>query len=592
MQQEILPKSSPERGRDRGTVVCAKSMHPYQANSPSPSTRRRTAGAVLLWAAMGCASGAAVSAQAAEPAAVQTTAALGSATAQAATRLLHVSSAGLNFGEVTLASQPVQVVTLTAVGTGDVTVSSAAVSGAGFRIVGSSLPITLQPAQSTTIRVQYQAQTLGAVNGQLTIESNSTQAPETTVSLTGSGTTAQEPQLTASAATLSFDGVTVGAPMAQTLTLTSEGTVPVTVNSAAVTGTGFKLVGGTFPVTLSPNQAVTLSVQFAPTVVGQQHGQLLITSNSNTGSTVRVPLLGASSSETSAQLSLSAMSVAFESAPVGSPAQQALTLTSTGSEPVTIQSITASGSGFHVVDGQIPVTLNPKQSTLVEVEFSPVQTGAVTGQLTLVSNAMSAEVMTVGLSGTGTGTAIAQLSSSASTLNFGTVEVDASATLQLTLTSTGTLPLQINSAAISGAGYKVLSGGLPMTLPAGESTTVDVGFEPTTAGTAAGTLTLVSNAANNASLRVALSGTASQAVHKVDLTWSAPASSTDPVAGYNVYRSTGGQTPQKIGSESKASTSYIDSSVKDGATYTYTVKSYDAEASESKASNVTTVTIP
>ena len=88
-----------------------------------------------------------------------------------------------------------------------------------------------------------------------------------------------------STATLSFGSVTVNTATIQSLTLTSTGTAPVTVSSAAITGAGFTIVGGSLPVTLNPTQTVTLQVQFLPTATGSASGQITITSDSSTGST-------------------------------------------------------------------------------------------------------------------------------------------------------------------------------------------------------------------------------------------------------------------------------------------------------------------
>jgi len=76
------------------------------------------------------------------------------------------------------------------------------------------------------------------------------------------------------------------------VTLTSTGTAPVTVSSAALTGTGYTMSGATFPVTLNPNLAVTLEVQFDPTVTGAASGQLTIQSNSSTNATAVISLSG------------------------------------------------------------------------------------------------------------------------------------------------------------------------------------------------------------------------------------------------------------------------------------------------------------
>jgi hypothetical protein len=76
------------------------------------------------------------------------------------------------------------------------------------------------------------------------------------------------------------------------LTLTSSGTTPVTVNSGTITGAGFTLVGGGFPVTIDPTQTLVLQLQFKPTTAGALTGQLTISSNSTTGSTAAVALSG------------------------------------------------------------------------------------------------------------------------------------------------------------------------------------------------------------------------------------------------------------------------------------------------------------
>lgn len=75
-------------------------------------------------------------------------------------------------------------------------------------------------------------------------------------------------------------------PTTKTLTLTSMGTSPVTVNSAMVSGTGYTLVGGSFPVTLNPSQTLTLQIQFLPTANGAQAGQLMVVSDSTGGNSV------------------------------------------------------------------------------------------------------------------------------------------------------------------------------------------------------------------------------------------------------------------------------------------------------------------
>jgi hypothetical protein len=170
-------------------------------------------------------------------------------------------------------------------------VSSAAITGAGFTIVAQSFPVTLNANQSLTLRVQFEPTTTGAASGKITISSNSTTGGTATVTLSGTGTAAS-PQLTVSASSLSFGSLTVNTASTLSLTLSSTGTSAVTVNSAAITGAGFTIVGGSFPATLNPNQTLALQVQFKPTAAGSVTGQLAISSNSTTGGTADVALSG------------------------------------------------------------------------------------------------------------------------------------------------------------------------------------------------------------------------------------------------------------------------------------------------------------
>jgi hypothetical protein len=87
--------------------------------------------------------------------------------------------------------------------------------------------------------------------------------------------------------------------------------------------------------------------------------------------------------------------------------------------------------------------------------------------------------------------------------------------------------------------------------------------------------------------------TAGTPLHQVDLSWNAPSSSPDPVAGYNVYRSSdGGNTYQLVNSAVDTATAYEDTIVLSGQAYNYYVTSVDASGVESVPSNTIGVTIP
>ena len=119
-------------------------------------------------------------------------------------------------------------------------------------------------------------------------------------------------------------------------------------------------------------------------------------------------------------------------------------------------------------------------------------------------------------------------------------------------------------------------------------------FDPTVAGTASGTLTIVSTSLTNPITIIGLSGTGVAGVsYQVNLSWDAPTSSPDPVAGYNVFRSPdGASTYEQLNTVVVTQTTYVDTGVEDGQTYDYIVESVDAAGVSSAPSNTAAIPIP
>jgi fibronectin type 3 domain-containing protein len=101
-----------------------------------------------------------------------------------------------------------------------------------------------------------------------------------------------------------------------------------------------------------------------------------------------------------------------------------------------------------------------------------------------------------------------------------------------------------------------------------------------------------SNSTSGSTTAVSLSGTGVALSHQVSLTWSPPSSSPDPVVGYNIYRSASGGANQLVNTSVDAQTSYMDSTVSSGTTYSYTVTSVDSEGNQSAPSSAVSVTVP
>jgi hypothetical protein len=93
--------------------------------------------------------------------------------------------------------------------------------------------------------------------------------------------------------------------------------------------------------------------------------------------------------------------VNFGNVSLKSPATQSLTLTSSGEDALTISAASVIGAEFALTGSSLPVTLKPNQTTTLDLEFDPTQTGKVAGQLVITSNASKGSATVVYLIGTG-----------------------------------------------------------------------------------------------------------------------------------------------------------------------------------------------
>jgi hypothetical protein len=213
---------------------------------------------------------------------------------------------------------------------------------------------------------------------------------------------AATPALTISATRVSFGNVQVNTATTQSVTLTSTGTAPLTINSAALTGTGFSLVQASFPITVNPGHAVALSVRFNPAVAGAATGQLTVTSNSSTNASATVALSG-SGTAAPAAASVSPASLSFGSQTIGvSSIVQTVTLTNTGGLPLAVSKIGLAGANAAAfsASNNCGTSLAAGRSCTIQVDFLPTNPGSASATLTFADSAAGAQ-QTVSLSGTG-----------------------------------------------------------------------------------------------------------------------------------------------------------------------------------------------
>jgi Abnormal spindle-like microcephaly-assoc'd, ASPM-SPD-2-Hydin/Viral BACON domain len=181
------------------------------------------------------------------------------------------------------------------------------------------------------------------------------------------------------------------------------------------------------------------------------------------------------------------------------------------------------------------------------------------------------------------------LSVTPSSLSFGSVTLNTASALSVTLKNTGNSPVT-GTAAVTGAGFSMSP--LQGTLSPGQSSTAVVQFDPSSAGAATGSLTIQTNAENSLVV-VPLTGTGGSTTQpSVTLSWDAPASSPAPITGYVAYRSTNGGAYTALNSTPTTGTTYVDTAVQSGVTYSYYVESVASNGLTSQPSSTVEATGP
>jgi len=377
----------------------------------------------------------------------------------------------------------------------------------------------------------------------------------------GNPTVTAAPAAAVNPASLSFAATTIGqsaSPLATTLSNT--GNAALTVGTLSLSGAAagdYAISGGTCAngASLAAGASCTVQIGFKPAAAGARGASLVIAHNATGGSST-VALSGTGNAVAQPTIALSANAINFGALVAGtaSPAQN-VTVSNTGQAALTFSSIAVGGAnaGVFALGGTCSTTaaVAAGASCTVTVTANASANGAFSGNLALASNASNGAV-SVPLSGT-VAVAAPAVTASPSAVAFGTQTIGAPAATQtVTLENKGNVALALNGIAVSGAATVAIANKTcGASLAVGANCTVTLSFAPATAGAAAATLAVTSNAAP---LQVTISGTGTTApVAKPALSEAGPVAFADTQVGksaaaHTITLSNGGTAALKIAS--------------------------------------------
>jgi hypothetical protein len=291
---------------------------------------------------------------------------------------------------------PSQNIAVSNTGGTSATLSSPTLSGASdFAVFANTCGATLAADTGCTLSITFTPTTSGARSATLSITDNAgTSAAATQVaSLSGVGEAPATDTLSVLA--LSFAKQQIGtSSAAQSVTLTNNGGVPLTLIAATVSPGDFSVVNACGN-SLAAHASCAFDITFAPTAIGSRTATLTITDQFHY-QTVALSGTGIAGPG----VSLTPTSLSFPATGVGLTAlAQTLTLTNNGGVPLTVTKVAVS-SGFAVALNSCTTTLAVNTACSLTIVFAPTTPGAIAGTLTFTDNAGSG-VQTTSLTGTG-----------------------------------------------------------------------------------------------------------------------------------------------------------------------------------------------
>ena len=410
---------------------------------------------------------------------------------------VSLAPTSLNFGAVEAGqtSAPQNVV-LTNTGTATLTITSIATGGTDpqdFHQTNNCGTSVLAGGQCT-IAVTFKPTRSGTRTGNVTITDNASNSPQT-VPLTG---VAQTSPLAFTPQTLSFANQPIGTTSAsQTVQVQYAGTTPLVITSLGLVGqnAGDFTQTNTCGTGLPPGGSCTYTVTFTPSAAFARSSVIVMNDNAQ-GNVHLVGVAGTGVSGGVASVSPSTLTFTSQKQFTTSKAQSA-TLSNTGTAPLAIASVTASGD--YAQTNHCPASLAAGSSCTINVTFTPTYSAARVGWVT-VNLTDPASLVTVSLTGTGT------LPAPVAVAPFET-SVTTSQTVQFTATIN-----KVQSSAVTWSVDGVVGGNSTV----GTISSAGLYTPPPTAGTHTITAANNANLKQTASALVAVSGYAGTLTHHND----------------------------------------------------------------------------
>ncbi|MBS4027942.1 MAG: choice-of-anchor D domain-containing protein, partial [Ignavibacteriales bacterium] len=300
---------------------------------------------------------------------------------------------------------------------------------------------SVSPSESKKFGVTFHPSTVGLKTGSIIFTHDAAGSPDTVI-VNGQG---DRRVFTLSATSKSYGDVLTGQPKVDSVIVTNDGTVSMTVSSVTSSRATFTVNPTSAIITAGSSKS--FHITFSPVDSGTVYGIIIFNHNAPTNpDTVSVSGRGIAPI---AQFSTA--SISFGNVAVNTTKKDSVTVTNSGGAPLIIEAVSSSREKFTVTP--IDAVMQPLESKKFYVTFAPTDTGENTGNIVFTHNA-SGSPTNVAVDGH----AIAPFfTSTPDSLDFGDVSVNSSHEDTITVWNTGSDLLSINSVTTDDGQFTVSS---------------------------------------------------------------------------------------------------------------------------------------
>lgn len=425
---------------------------------------------------------------------------------------LIAGSSSLTFGNVAIDTAAPLPLVLTNNGDAALTISALTLSGpqkGDYALVTPpTLPATVAAGSSLTVTVQLTPTAHGARVAQLAVASDALGTPTLNVTLTGSGTGAIAG---VAPAALDLGAENVGDTTAvKSVTVTNTGETALVVSAIVLSGTDAADFATTasLPLTVAPGASSAVGFTMTPSTAGARSATATLQTNDPLTPATAVALSGIG---TSPAISSSVTAFAFGDVRVGQTATLPVTLTNTGTGPLTLSALTLAGANADEVSVStvaLPIVLAPNGKKVIDVTFGPTVLGAATAKLVVTSDDATTPTLNLPITGNGVSPTV---SISPNAIDFGGQLVGRTTVPRtVTIGNPGTGALTVLALTLSGSqatAFTLIDARvLPATIAPGGSIDIKVAFAPTAIAEHDATLTIGTDSDDAPTGTVSLTG--------------------------------------------------------------------------------------